>query len=83
MIKKILGFDYKGFRLAYDEEGGTGWKCVIGDKEVKFKTLQDAKATISEILKDADEAIKRNEGIVIRKVPESEITKTVDIERIY
>ena len=82
MIKKVLEYDIKGFHLILDEKNG-GWNCVIGNQEIKFPNLQAAKAAITTILKDADSAIKSEGGIVVRKVPEQNITKSVAIEKPY
>lgn len=83
MILKILEYDYKGFHLVLDEEGGVGWKCIIGDKEIKFPNAQAAEATISDILKDVNTLIKKNNGKVVQIVPESKVTKTAEMERLY
>ena len=82
MILNILEYNYKGFHLVLDEDE-PGWKCIIGDKEIRFRTSQDAEFAINEILKDANKAIKQNEGITVRKVPICEVTKTEEIEELY
>lgn len=83
MILKVLEYDYKGFHLILDDEGGTGWKCIIGRKEIKFPNATAAEATISELLNDSDQVIKKNGGKVVQAVPESKVTKTVEIESLY
>ena len=78
MIYKILEYDYKGFHLILDEEGGIGWKVVIGEQEIKFPHSQAAESAINEILSSANEAIARHNGTVIKKVLHSHVTKTVE-----
>ena len=83
MIKKILEVNYKGFHLVLAEEGQNGWKCVIGEQEILFPNSQAAENAIDEILKDATDAITKNKGVVIGKVSKSQVTKTVEIEKLY
>ena len=82
MILKILEYNYKGFHLVLDETE-PGWKCIIGEKEVKFRTSQNAESAINEILKDADKAIDQYNGITVSKVPVCEVTKTEETEKLY
>ena len=82
MIKKVLEIDYKGFHLVLNEEGH-GWKCVIGEEEILFPNSQAAEMAINEILKDSADVIKKREGKVLRKVPQSMVTKTVEVEKLY
>ena len=83
MIKKILEVNYKGFHLVLAEEGQNGWKCVIGEQEILFPNSQAAENAIDEILKDATDAITKSKGVVIGKVSRSQVTKTVEIEKLY
>lgn len=83
MIQKILEINYKGFHLVLAEEGHNGWKCVIGEQEILFPHAQAAEAAIDEILKDATDAITKNKGVVIGKVSRSQVTKTVEVEKLY
>lgn len=80
MILEILEYDYKGFHLVHDE---SGWKCVIGEQEIKFKYSTAAESAIDEILKDADNAIKKYDGTVICNVDRSRVTKTLEREMLY
>ena len=82
MILKILETNYKGFHLVLDEEGH-GWKCVIGEQEILFPTSQAAEKAIDEILKDTADVITKNNGVVIGNVLRSQVTKTVEIEKLY
>lgn len=82
MIFKILEYNYKGFHLVLDE-ADPGWKCIIGEKEIRFRTSQDAESAINEILKDADKAIEQHKGIPVCKVPGCLVTKTVETEKPY
>lgn len=82
MILKIVESNYKGFHLVLDEERH-GWKCVIGEQEILFPTSQDAKSAINEILKDSAAAIKERKGVVLRNVPHSQVTKTVEVDKAY
>ena len=74
--------NYKGFHLVLDEEGQDGWKCVIGEQEILFPNLKAAEKAIDEILKDAADAITKNKGVVIGKVLRSQVTKTVEVEKL-
>lgn len=82
MIQKILEINYKGFQLILAEEGQEGWKCIIGEQEILFPHSQAAKAAIDEILKDSTAAITKNKGVVIGKVSMSNVTKTVEVEKL-
>ena len=82
MIQKILEMNYKGFRLVLVEEGQIGWKCVIGEQEILFPHLKAAEAAIDEILKDSAAAITKNNGVVIGKAMRSQVTKTVEVEKL-
>ena len=82
MIQKILEYDFKGFHLVLDKEGG-GWNCVIGTEEIKFPNAAEAEVALSAILVDSKKIIERHYGVVVRKVPISTVTKTVEIENIY
>ena len=82
MIHKIIECNYKGFHLVLDEERH-GWKCVIGEQEILFPTSQDAKLAINEILKDSAAVIKERKGVVLRTVPHSQATKTVEMDKLY
>lgn len=81
MIHKILEMNYKGFHLVLDE--GHGWKCVIGEQEILFPTSQAAESAIDEILADTTNVIQKHKGTVIGKVLKSQVTKTVEIEKLY
>ena len=83
MIVKILESDYKGFHLVLNEEGQRGWKCIIGEQEILFPNMQAAELAINEILKDSAAVIKKRDGVVLRKVPKSMVTKTVEVEKLY
>ena len=83
MIRKILEMNYKGFHLVLVEEGQAGWKCVIGEQEILFPNSQAAETAIDEILKDSATAITQNKGVVIGKVLRSQVTKTVEVEKLY
>lgn len=78
MIYKILEYDYKGFHLILDEEGGIGWKVIIGEQEIKFPHSQSAEAAINEILSGANEIIASHNGTALGKVPRSHVTKTIE-----
>lgn len=82
MILKILEYNYKGFHLVLNE-ADSGWNCIIGEKEIKFRTSQDAESAINEILKDAAKAIEQHKGIPVSKVPVCQVTKTVETENPY
>ena len=82
MIQKILEINYKGFRLVLAEEGQEGWMCVIGEQNILFPNSQAAEKAIDEILKDATAAITKNKGVVIGKVSRSQVTKTVEVEKL-
>lgn len=82
MINKILEMNYRGFHLVLDEERH-GWKCVIGEQEILFPNSQAAQKAIDEILVDTADVITNNEGVVIKKVQRSRVTKTVEVEKIY
>lgn len=82
VINKILEMQYKGFTLVLDEENH-GWKCIIGEQEILFPHSQAAESAIDEILKDSANAIKKHEGVVIKKVSYSQVTKTVEVEKPY
>ena len=82
MVQKILEINYKGFHLVLAEEGQCGWKCVIGEQEILFPHSQAAEAAIDEILRDATAAITKNKGVVIGKVSRSQVTKTVEVEKL-
>lgn len=78
MVQHVIEQYYCGFSMVLDLEGGTGWKCIIGDQEFKFPTLQAAEAAVREILKGSDVIIKKYGGVSVRKVGKHQGTKAVD-----
>lgn len=83
MILKVLEIDYKGFHLVFHDEGKVGWKCIIGNQEFLFPHRTAAEAAINEILKEADLIIEKRGGTKIRKVDNTKVTKTVEVEKPY
>ena len=83
MIQKIVEVNYKGFNLVLAEEGHQGWKCVIGEQEILFPHSQAAESAIDEILADTADVIQKHNGTVIGKVLKSQVTKTVEVDKLY
>lgn len=65
MIIEVNECYYMGILI--DHVDRKGWKCILGDYEYLFHTLQDAQAAIREVFKDITPIVDKYKGVKFKK----------------